>query len=97
MHALPLSLPLAIFGFFGFEACCSVSHLIENSEKNAPRAILLGFLITAALYTLFHFGLLNVMGSTDLAQYGAPAFAGFLQLPIPYLKALLGLLIPFWL
>jgi len=91
---LPFSLPLAMFGFFGFEYCCSLTHLIEDSERNAPRAILYGFLATAALYTLFHFGLLNLMGAENLAQYGAPAYAQFLTLPIPYLKTLLMLLIP---
>jgi len=91
---LPYSLPLAIFGFVGFEACISVSHLIVDSKKNAPRAILIGFLITAALYTLFHFGVLNVMGSQKLITLGAPAFAEFLHVPIPYLKNLLMLLIP---
>jgi len=94
ISAVPMSLPLAMFGFFGFEACCSISHLIENAERNAPRAIAYGFMITAALYTLFHFGLLQVMGAENLAKYGAPAFVNYLDLPIPYLASLLGLLIP---
>lgn len=95
LSLVPGSLSLAIFGFFGFEYCCSMSHLIENSEKNAPKAIVLGFLITAALYTLFHFGLLNLMGADKLAQLGASSFAQFVNLPIPYFKQLLMLLIPF--
>jgi APA family basic amino acid/polyamine antiporter len=91
---LPYSLPLAIFGFFGFEYCCSFSHLIEDGEKNAPRAILIGFGATAALYTLFHFGLLNVMGSSNLAADGAAAYAQFLPSSIAYIKTVLMLLIP---
>lgn len=91
---LPYSLPLAIFGFFGFEYCCSFSHLIEDGEKNAPRAILIGFLATAALYTLFHFGLLNVMGADNLAASGAADFARYLPASLAYLKAVLLLLIP---
>ncbi len=94
MMNVPFSLPLAIFGFFGFEYCCSLTHLIENSEKNAPRAIMFGFLGTGILYTLFHFGLLNLMGADNLAQLGAPAFAQFITLPIPFLKAFLMFLIP---
>lgn len=94
LSLLPYSLPMAIFGYFGFEYCCSISHLIENSEKNAPRAILIGFIITALLYTLFHFGLLNLMGAKGLAELGAPAFADFISVPIPFLKNLLKLLIP---
>ncbi len=94
MMNVPFSLPLAIFGFFGFEYCCSLTHLIENSEKNAPRAIMLGFLGTGVLYTLFHFGLLNLMGADNLAKLGAPAFAQFITLPIPFLKTFLMFLIP---
>lgn len=91
---LPASLALPIFGYFGFEYCVGVSHLIENSEKNAPKAILIGFLGTGLLYMLFHFGLLNLMGAGNLAQLGAPNFPDFITLPIPYLKTLLSILIP---
>jgi amino acid transporter len=94
LMAVPKGLPLAIFGFFGFEYCSSLSHLIEDSERNAPKAALYGFLATAALYTLFHFGALNVMGSTALASEGAAAFAQYLYLPIPFLKPILMFLIP---
>jgi len=94
LAALPMSLPLAIFGFFGFEYCTSISHHIENSERNAPLAILIGFFITALLYTLFHFGALNLMGIHGLVDQGAPAFAEFITLPIPYLRTILGFLIP---
>ena len=94
LSALPYALPMAIFGYFGFEYCCSISHLIEDSEKNAPRAILIGFVATALIYALFHFGLLHLMGADGLAKAGAPAFADFITLPIPYLKTLLKLLIP---
>lgn len=91
---LPFSLPLAIFGYFGFEYACSISNLIENSEKNASKALLIGFTLTVVIYTLFHFGLINLMGAKNLAAYGAPAFAQFITLPIPYLKSFLSTLIP---
>lgn len=94
LSLVPYSLSMAIFGYFGFEYCCSISHLIENSEKNAPRAILLGFIITGLIYTLFHFGVLNLMGASNLATLGAPAFASFINFNIPYLKTILALLIP---
>jgi len=94
LSLLPASLAMPIFGYFGFEYCVGVSHLIKDSEKNAPRAILFGFLGTALLYMLFHFGLLNLMGSQNLAQIGAPNYPNFITLPIPYLKTLLSILIP---
>ena len=85
---------MAIFGFFGFEYCCSISHLVEDSEKNAPRAILIGFFATALIYTLFHFGLLNLMGAKDLNIFTASRYSEFITLPIPYLKTLLNFIIP---
>ncbi len=91
---LPASLTLPIFGYFGFEFCVGISHLIKDSEKNAPKAILIGFLGTGLLYMLFHFGLLNLMGAENLACLGAPNFPDFITLPIPYLKSLLAILIP---
>lgn len=91
---LPYALPMAIFGFFGFEYACSISHLVENGERNAPLAILIGFSVTSLLYALFHFGLLNLMGAPALAQHGAPLYAEYITLPIPYLKALLSIIIP---
>jgi amino acid efflux transporter len=92
LKMLPYSLPMAMFGYFGFEYACSISHLIENSKRNAPLAILLAFAITAVLYTLFTLGILNLMGPDELAKQGASAFAEFI--PFPYLKSLLRFLIP---
>ena len=94
LSLLPASLVLPIFGFLGFEYCVGISHLIKDSEKNAPRAILIGFIGTGLLYMLFHFGLLNLMGTKGLVAVGAPAFADYINLPIPYLKSLLKILIP---
>lgn len=94
LKLLPFSFPLTIFGYFGFEYCCSMTHLIVDSERNGPKAILLGFSIVALIYTLFNFGLLNLMGAENLATLGAPAFAQFITLPIPFVTTLLALLIP---
>ncbi len=93
LTALPYALPMAIFGYFGFEYCTSISHYIENSEKNAPRAILFGFLITALIYTLFNFSVLNIMGVNNLAEFGAPAFGDFVAWPIASMSVILKFLI----
>ncbi len=92
--AVPFSMPMAIFGYLGFEYCCSISQHIENSERNAPLAILTGFIITALLYTLFTLGVLNIMGPIELATQQASSFADFLTLPIPYFKTLMKIVIP---
>lgn len=94
LKMVPFALPLAMFGCFGFEYCTSLSHLIKDSERNAPRAILLGFLITVLIYTLFHFGLLQVMGPEKLSTLGASAFVGSMGIPYAvvstFLTALIG-------
>jgi amino acid transporter len=94
LSMLPLALPLLIFGYCGFESCTNMSHLIKDSQKNAPRAIFLGFFATACIYTLFHFGVLNLMGAAQLGQLGAAKFPEFISLPIPYLREILIFLIP---
>jgi amino acid transporter len=85
-------MPMALFGYFGFECSANISETIINRQKNAPRAIVIGFIATAVLYTLFHFGLLNAMNAHNLARYNAPDFAAFIN--IPYLKQPLRFLIP---
>lgn len=97
LYSLPNALPLAMFSFFGFEYCGSLAPLIKNNKVNGPRATFLAFLITAFLYTAFHFGLLCLMSSTTLASLGASggsAYAQYLNLNIPYLKEFLQFLIP---
>lgn len=89
---LPWCMPMALFGYFGFECSANISETIINKQKNAPRAIVIGFIATAVLYTLFHFGLLNAMNAHNLARYNAPDFAAFIN--IPYLKQFLRFLIP---
>ena len=77
------TVPLAIFGFWGFEGVCSVSHLIEDSKKNAPRAVLIGFFIAVAIYCLFHLSLISLMGAKALKMYGVGAFVNYLGITNP--------------
>ena len=86
---LPAVFPIAVFGFWGFECCCTISHLIKGKKSNASTAILTAFFITMVIYTLFHVGLLHIMGSNNLVVHGSEDVARFLTLPIPALKALL--------
>lgn len=80
MGALCGTLPLALFAFNGFESCCNISHHIRGGSTKAFKVILLAFSITTILYTLFHFGILQIMGSQALAQQGVKAFPQFLGL-----------------
>ena len=74
------TLPVALFGFWGFECCCTISHLIKGDKKNASRAILIAFFITMTIYTLFHLGLVHIMGVKNLATLGSEDFVQFLLL-----------------
>lgn len=86
---LPSIVPMAVFGYWGFECCCAVSHLIKGEKCNASVAILSAFFITVAIYSLFHFGLLHIMGASNLATYGVEDVVRFIRLPIPAIKFLL--------
>lgn len=90
---VPATVPMAVFGFLGFEACCTISHLIGGHPNNASRAIIAGFLITTAIYTLFHFGLLHIMGLDNLSANRADTFVAFLGINSQNVKAMLSLFV----
>ncbi|MFH1832005.1 MAG: APC family permease [bacterium] len=74
------TLPLALFSFLGFGSACNISHYIEGGSTKASRVILIAFSTSALLYTVFHLGMLHIMGSQPLAIYGiqaSPRFMGF--------------------
>jgi len=87
------TIPMAIFGFWGFEGVCSVSHLIQDGKRNTSRAIFLGFSIAVTVYTLFHLGMLSIMGAKALKVYGAVAFPNYMGLSSPLVVNILNVLI----
>lgn len=70
-----------LFAFWGFESCCSLGSLLKGGPQKIGLVMLVGFVITMALYLLFHLGLLFIMGPENLATYGAVGFPNFLGLP----------------
>jgi amino acid transporter len=68
---LPVSLPLVLFCFLGFEATCSLSRIIENPRKNASRVILFSFGMLLTLTTLYQLFFYAAVGSalSDQANY----------------------------
>lgn len=68
------TVPYAIFGYWGFEACSNISHRISGSKKNASRVIVLGFFLVCTLYTLFHFEVVRIMGSHGLYENKVEGF-----------------------
>lgn len=83
LAGLGATLPLAFFGFYGFESCCSISHMIKGGSTQASRVMLLAFGVTVVLYTIYHLGVLNMMGTDNLIAFGSGAFPNFLGLS-PY-------------
>lgn len=59
---LPASFPFIIYAFAGFEASCSLSKHIENSEKNAPRAILISYGLVISFVFLYQLFFYLIMG-----------------------------------
>lgn len=74
------AVPTVIFAFWGFEACCSIGSLLKDGPQKVSSVILAGFFSTVTLYSLFHIGLFFIMGSDNLATYGAVSFPRFLGL-----------------
>ncbi|MFH1832045.1 MAG: APC family permease [bacterium] len=85
------TLPMAIFGFWGFETCCSLSEHLQGGPSKVFSIILTAFLSAAFLYTMFHFSLLHIMGAPNLAQYGVQAFPQFLHIKSTAMSSFLGL------
>jgi amino acid transporter len=77
---LGMTIPGAIFAFWGFEACTSIGHMLKDGSQSVGKVMLTAFFITVALYSLFHFGLIHIMGGGNLAAQGAVAFPAFLGL-----------------
>ncbi|MBT3455969.1 APC family permease [bacterium] len=59
----PATLALVVYAFSGFEASCSLSQSIENAEKNAPRAIIISYVITVCTCLLYQFAAFASIGT----------------------------------
>jgi len=78
--SLPALIPIALFGFWGLEAACTIGHLLKDGAESVGRVILTAFSCVVALYVLFHFGLVHIMGGVALAEYGVIGFPTFMGL-----------------
>ncbi|MCL4360797.1 APC family permease [Candidatus Dependentiae bacterium] len=68
---IPASIPFVLFAFSGFEASCSLSDSIEDSEKNAGKAMLISYLLVISIVTLYQILFYGALGSqlTQLNSY----------------------------
>lgn len=87
---IPIALPLVLFCVMGFEATCSLSKVIKNSKRNAPRAILISFSIVIFLSTLYQFLFYSSVGDA-LGQQASyiNAFPLLIELATPYFSGTL--------
>lgn len=90
-QGISVSLPLVLFCCLGFEASCSLSRVIKDSQKNAPLAIIISFAIVMLIAALYQIGFYGALGSTLSTQtnyvtafpllihLGAPGWFNFLN------------------
>lgn len=89
-EGIPLSLPLVIFCFLGFEATCSLSKVIEDPQKNAGRAIVYSFFIVMGLLMLYQLAFYGALGELLGQQTNyVTAFPTLIQKIFPGMLAIL--------
>lgn len=57
------TVPLILFAYVGIEACCAISHSIEDGKRNAGRALMISFSIIIGLYALLQAALIALHGT----------------------------------
>lgn len=65
---IPTAIPLVLFAFTGFEACCSISGSLENAEKNGPRVIFLTYGLVVGITILYQLFFFLAAGTSLMAQ-----------------------------
>lgn len=93
ISGIPISIPLVLYAFSGFEASCSLSNSIENPEKNGPKAILISYclviLIVMLYQTIFYGALGEKLASMVDYTHAFPQLLENLMPNLPNLKNLL--------
>ena len=88
---IPIALPLVLFCCLGFEASCSLSKIIKDAKRNAPRAIIISFTIVIVLSILYQLLFYLALGSSLSKQASyVGAFPLLLQKATPRLLHILG-------
>lgn len=63
---------VVIFGFFGFESASSLFAIVENPQRNVPRALTYSIAIVGVIYLLF---VTSIIVSTPLSLFTNPRIA----------------------
>jgi hypothetical protein len=91
LAGVPFAIPIALFAFWGFEACVSIGHLLKDGPQSVGKVMMTAFFISVTLYTLFHFSVMHIMGLGILATEGASRFPQYLGLS--YINSIFGVLL----
>lgn len=59
---IPITIPLVMYAFIGFEAACSITNSMKNPEKDGPKSLIYSFLAVIGMTISFQFILYNVIG-----------------------------------
>jgi len=62
-EGIPSSLPLLFYAAMGFEAACVLSCKIENPSKNAPKAIIMSYVIAISIAAIYQFMFYGALGT----------------------------------
>ncbi|MEO9497559.1 MAG: putrescine-ornithine antiporter [Vibrio splendidus] len=71
-EAVGASIAITLWGFLGLESACANSDAVENPEKNVPKAVFFGTLITAVIYIVSTNVMAGIVPNFDLANSDAP-------------------------
>ncbi len=83
-EGISAGLPLLVYVAMGFEAAVSLSSKIENSEINAPRAVLFSYAIVMSIATLFQLMFYGAVGpALGAATDYRAAFPSLIALIVP--------------
>ena len=63
---------IVIFGFFGFESASSLFAIVDNPQRNVPRALTYSIIIVGTIYLLF---VTSIIISTPLSLFTNPRVA----------------------
>lgn len=86
---IPVTLPLVLYAFTGFEASCSLSRSIDCSEINGPKAVLRSYIIVVLITVIYQLLFFAAFGKLLAIQENfSGAFPALLKTVFPLSPAI---------
>jgi amino acid transporter len=67
-EGIPSTIPLVLYAFTGFEACCSLSSALQDPAKDGPRAISISYTMVVCLTIVYQLLFFLAMGPVLMQQ-----------------------------